>query len=130
AAERWSVDGDKLRLEGPGAEPLVFERQEDEERPEVPGLIGPTWVLRTLPGAQLPEDRQVTIEFRKDDAGGESICNIFGGEYELDGDRLTFGRMSTTARACADPADQAADGLFFNRLGTTIRWEVADRQLL
>jgi putative lipoprotein len=37
--------------------------------------------------------------------GGYGGCNRLVGEYELEGDRLTFGKAATTMRACIDGMD-------------------------
>lgn len=49
------------------------------------------------------------------EVSGYAGCNQFFGTYELTGDRITFGPLASTRRACAGPQG-AAETDFFNLL--------------
>lgn len=93
-----------LELRGHGdviAEPLV-----DAPPPSdavVSDLAGTTWVLQELGGATLVDD-EPTVTFGGDGTvSGSAGCNTFNGTYVLDGATITFGPLTTTKMACADP---------------------------
>ena len=70
-------------------------------------LASTQWRLTSfgLPGAEAPvvEGDEVTLEFGPDGrAGGSSGCNSYGGDYRVQNDRVTFGQIVSTKRACAD----------------------------
>jgi heat shock protein HslJ len=43
-----------------------------------------------------------TLELDGDRLGGDTGCNSFGGDYEVDGDRLRMGRIEQTLIGCED----------------------------
>jgi heat shock protein HslJ len=60
-------------------------------------------------------------------AGGSGGCNRFSGGYELIGERLRLGRMTSTLMACAEGMETER-GLWL-ALGEVRRWRITDRQL-
>jgi len=67
-----------------------------------------TWTLTSYgpEGATTPvvPDSQASIAFKDDGTvTGSSGCNGFGGEYQVDGDQITFNSLASTLMACADP---------------------------
>jgi heat shock protein HslJ len=72
-------------------------------------LAGRSWVLVSLTGHELSAiaglKRPVNLVFRDDgNVAGSFGCNGFGGTYSLDGERLVFGALAATMRACPQPA--------------------------
>jgi heat shock protein HslJ len=70
-------------------------------------LANTSWKLESLgdpgaPTAALP-DAAVTLTFdgAKEAIGGNSGCNSYGGTYQVDGAKLTFGQIVGTLMACA-----------------------------
>lgn len=90
------------------------------------------WKLVSL-GADpvLPVERQreahlvlAATETRVSGSGG---CNRITGSFELDGDRLSFGRMAGTMMAC--PSGMDVEQRFLKTLGQVARWRVDGKRL-
>ncbi len=65
-------------------------------------LAGSEWLLRDLAGE--PAQAEAWIRFEQDGAAlGNSGCNRFNGSYEAPPDRLSFGPIAMTRRACPGP---------------------------
>jgi heat shock protein HslJ len=45
----------------------------------------------------------VTAQFQSTNVSGIAGCNNYNGSYQLDGNKLTFGALAVTQKACADP---------------------------
>lgn len=104
ATTRYRLDDDRLTLEDEqGAELAVFETLAAAE------LTGSTWnALSYNNGAQgvvsVLADAPITAMFTEDGQySGNSGCNDYSGDYELDGDTLTLGPFIITERACDQP---------------------------
>lgn len=69
-------------------------------------LVGPLWVLDSLPGvASIAGNggRMPDLRFGADgNAGGFSGCNSMGGPYAIAGDSLDFGPLAMTMMACEE----------------------------
>ena len=66
-----------------------------------PTLAGTAWKVTKIGGAETLADRQPTLKFADGQAGGNSGCNHFGGEYTQNGAELTFGELAQTAMLCS-----------------------------
>lgn len=65
-------------------------------------LAGSEWLLRDLAGE--PAQAEAWIRFEQDGTAlGNSGCNRFNGSYEAPPDRLSFGPIAMTRRACLGP---------------------------
>ena len=89
-------------------------------------LTGTTWQLVAFgpPTATLPviPESIVTVEFNTDgEIGGSGGCNTYGGQYEIEGDRLTVGELISTLRACLD------EGITEQEMGYLEALQLADR---
>lgn len=74
-------------------------------------LHGSYWKLMRLddiPTSAATKQREAHLIFAADTlrVAGSSGCNRVTGSFELDGDRLRFGRMASTMMACVDGMDQ------------------------
>ena len=72
----------------------------------IPGteeLAGTSWNLTEINGQAPIADRPVTIQFDDKQANGTSGCNSYGGEYTIDGNKITFSNVFMTEMACMDP---------------------------
>jgi len=65
-----------------------------------------------------PSDKRVS---------GSGGCNRFTGGYELEGDRLSFGRMAATMMACADAMD--TEKAFLSALQQAARARIKEQHL-
>lgn len=99
-----------------------------------PPLEGTAWVLKAYgdpadletPLAEHP----VTMTFEKSTrkVSGSTGLNSYGGDYALDGDKVTFTQMIQTL--LAGPADVMAQETAFNGVLRSVRtWQIADAEL-
>lgn len=83
---------------------------------------GTTW----SPGASAsPSLRLDPVQAR---FSGHAGCNRISGSFELDGERLVFGPMASTRRACVP--DDGAEERFLKTLSEVRRWRIDSGALL
>jgi len=71
------------------------------------------------PTPAVPET-DTSLTFHKDGkVSGNVGCNSFGGDYKISGDTITFGAISSTLMACADPLMEQESAVFNVLEGTT-----------
>ncbi len=79
------------------------------------GLIGSSWTLTSGTGPEGPvpivPDWPITLTFDVDTLGGTAACNGYGGEYSIDGDRISLGGLGHTDMGC-DGAVMASQSAF------------------
>lgn len=94
-------------------------------------LDGPRWELVELEGKPLPTGLTDTprLEFAPDPrrVTGSGGCNLLSGEYERDGERLSFKPLASTRRACPDGMD--TETAFHAALAKVRSFRIAGRQL-
>lgn len=101
----------------------------DPDRP----LLGTRWVadgfLDGDSASSLATDSPAEITFDGDTgtASGTDGCNSFSAEFELDGDELRFGSVSTTDRAC--PGTEDYQGHFHAILVSRVTVEITAARL-
>ena len=66
-------------------------------------LDGRTFLSTTIAGRSLVPGSQVRLSFEDGRIGANAGCNSMGGQYAVDGGRLTVGALATTEMGC-DPA--------------------------
>lgn len=94
-------------------------------------LVGPLWVLQSLPGT--PDvagngGRKPDLRFSADgNAGGFSGCNSMGGPYVVSGDSLRLGPLAMTMMACTDGME--VERAYASALERVIRFERRDSTL-
>lgn len=59
---------------------------------------------------------QVTLVFEEEQAGGHGSCNYYGGGYTLDGDRLSFDEIASTAMDCPGDVIMAQEAAYLELL--------------
>lgn len=80
------------------------------------------------PNAQGPvlEGSTITLQLGGDARiTGSGGCNTYGGAYEVQGDRIVFGQLISTMRACADEAFTRQEKRYFEALGSAGSYELA-----
>jgi heat shock protein HslJ len=102
------LDGDELTLRLDTTVITFLDRRVVE--PDLP-LVGTEWVLDSiLSGAvvsSVPAGVAARLRFGADgQVTVETGCNSGGGPYRIDGDRLVFGDLVLTKRACVGPEGQ------------------------
>jgi heat shock protein HslJ len=75
---------------------------------EQPNLEGVTWELTAINGNPPIEGTQPTLQFENGQVSGNASCNSFGGEYQIEGDKIGFGALYNTEMFCMEP-DGAMD---------------------
>ncbi len=90
-------------------------------------LFGVTWIAEDIDGAGVIDNAQSTITFALDGAvTGSGGCNNFTGAATVDGDRIEFGPMAATQKACI-PALSDQEQKFFNALAKAHVFEIDER---
>lgn len=88
-----------------------------------------TWKLVSYgdpanPTPAAPEVDTYVIFGEDGTISGNVGCNDFGGDYEVDGDKITFGSISSTLMMCADPAIADQESAVLNTLTETVTFVI------
>ena len=76
----------------------LFERE--------PDLEGTSWSLVEVNGEPIVDGTNPSLVFEADRAGGNGSCNSFGGGYNVENGKLTFGPIASTLMYCEGFMDQ------------------------
>ncbi len=93
-------------------------------------LQGTAWVISSITDFQLEEtDRQATLSFSdtSNRFGGYSGCNMFGGTFETEGNKLSFSQVMGTKRACMP--GMKTESAVFKLLEATNSYVITDGKL-
>ena len=71
--------------------------------PSGASLEGRTFLSTGIQGADLVPDTQVRLTFAAGNLSAQAGCNIMGGTYTIDGDRLRTTQLSMTEMGCDEP---------------------------
>src|SRR5678816_4180119 len=98
-------------------------------------LAGTQWRLDSFGrvGDKKPvvEGTSITIQFGSDSrASGSSGCNSYSGTYNTEGERLSFGQMISTMRACVEPKANEQEQKYMAALRAITRFKFSDSQLV
>lgn len=96
---------------------------------EPDALAGSEWLLVSFGpvGAEEPvvAGSEITLSFvTGGQAGGSGGCNSYGGSYQVDGSKVTFGEIVSTLMACADEAVNEQEGRYLAALGAATSFEM------
>jgi heat shock protein HslJ len=112
---RYSVAGDRLTLTPASGEPLVFVAEAqtldgdwNNGRDAVVGLAG---------------DAPITLSFKGGAVSGHAGCNTFRGAYTGDRQRVKFGALASTRKACPDPI-MKQEREFLAALESAVKWAI------
>jgi putative lipoprotein len=117
----WSLEldlsqvapGTKGRIVAFNMNPATGQRQGEtgidvtfgQEMVEAPSTLeGPLWLLTQINGRQPLEGVNVYVTFENGKVSGSAGCNTFNGSYTSDASTVQIGPLSTTRKACAEPA--------------------------
>jgi heat shock protein HslJ len=67
-------------------------------------ITGRDWSLVSMHGKEALAGTKVTLKLENEHAGGSAGCNSYGGQYTLQGTKLSFQDTAQTLMACMDPA--------------------------
>ncbi|MNM64729.1 META domain protein [compost metagenome] len=99
-------------LLGCAAEPMKLEQER-------------SYVLEWIGERPLMDYSHLTLTLATDGrAYGNAGCNHWFAPYQLDGDKLTFGKVGSTRKLCA-PALMEQEKRFLQALETVQRWDIS-----
>ena len=136
-ARTFDVRGDNLRLyDRRGRVLLRFtksERGDNSGGNDAARLDDRKWVLEQIKGRQtfvpLPY-AFINFDAQRRSAGGDSSCNVFGGEYTVTGDRINIRNIVSTMRACVeDSSKMSTERDMLDGLRTANRFEISGNRL-
>jgi heat shock protein HslJ len=94
-------------------------------------LLMGTWELVSYgdPANPIPAaadtDADTSVIFGEDGRiSGNAGCNDFGRDHKVDGDKITFGTISSTLMMCADPAIGDQETTVLNKLTEMVTFAV------
>lgn len=97
------------------------------------GLENTAWNLVAFgaPGAETPvvEGAMITLLLAAGQAGGFGSCNSYGGTYQVDGNNISFGEITSTLVACANDDLTQQEQRYFEALEAASSYELDGDQL-
>jgi heat shock protein HslJ len=102
-----------------------------------PPLAGTEWELEAYGQhdrlTSVVTGTRVTLNFAADSAsvGGSAGCNIYGGDVEVDGNKLTISNLFQTEMYCLNPPGVwEQEVAFLHLLGTVLSYSIDDGRLV
>lgn len=90
-------------------------------------IIGGNWRAVEIRGAAVSPDVDSTLSIGADRrAGGRGGCNSYFVQAELRGARITFAEIAATRMACLSDVATTQETAFFEAIGATRAWRLAD----
>ena len=114
----------------------VRQIEPDEEPSYVPdrlNLEDRRWVLKSIAGSVIPKVEQeafVVFDPVKNSAGGDTSCNVFGGSYSAEGNKLRITETISTMRACIEDQRMDIERGFLDGLRNADRYEIRTDELM
>ncbi len=99
----------------------------DGENSNTVKLEDKKWILTMIAGKLLPKIETVPFlifDKQKQSAGGDSGCNVFGGSYKTEGDKISIIEIISTQRACIEDERMNIEREFFDNLQKAKRFEI------
>lgn len=97
------------------------------------GLENTNWTLVSFgsPGAEQPlvEGSAITLMLAGGQAGGSGGCNSYGGTYQVNGNNISFGQITSTLMACQDERITEQEQLYFAALESASQYQIEGDQL-
>jgi copper homeostasis protein (lipoprotein) len=90
-----------------------------------PPLRGTTWTLAAPGDARQPF---IVLDATQMRLSGQAQCNRLMGAFTLEGDKLAFGQVASTRRACFP--DDGSEQRFLQALSEVKRWRIEGGELL
>jgi heat shock protein HslJ len=92
-------------------------------------LNGTTWELYSMGQYSPIPGSRITLQFEDGQVSGNGGCNSYGGEYQVNGDKIEIGMLMSTLMACVDPAMMEQETIFMGVLGNAQSFDIVDGQL-
>lgn len=131
---RFERTGNNLSLYARNRLVLKFKgaaKSSDEDN-SVVRLENRKWILESIKNRRLPKMEMIPfINFDKSkmSAGGNTGCNVFGGNYSVTRDRVAITNIISTMRACIEDERMGVEREFKNALENANRFEIAGGKL-
>lgn len=96
------------------------------------GLEDRKWVLESIGNRKTfapIKGAFINFDARKGSAGGNSGCNVFGGEYTATGSKIAIKEIVSTMRACIEDDRMTIEREFFDGLRAANRYEIRNGRL-
>lgn len=133
-ATRLRKRGANLRLYTGNRLVARFRAGKVSETPQSGGdLTSMKWMLRSIDGKPIRLNKHapfLNFDAEKKSAGGNSGCNLFGGNYEVEGSSIKFSQMISTMRACEFENRMTIERDFLEGLQNADRYEIKNGKLL
>lgn len=133
-ADRIKQEGAALLLFSGKKSVLVFRKSRSIERePVTMDLSSRKWILKRISGTSVDlggNSPFLNFDPAKGTSGGNTGCNVFGGNYEALGSKIKFSQMISTMRACEFENRMTIERQFLDGLQKTDRFEVKEGRLL
>ena len=131
-ATRYSQTNGTLRLMDRRGRTVLRLTRVRNEQPTLGRLQDRKWVLEQIKGRQtfvpLPY-AFVNFDAQKGSAGGNSGCNVFGGNYKASGSSITISNIISTMRACIEDDKMAVERDMLDGLRVARRFDIRDGRL-
>jgi heat shock protein HslJ len=129
AATRYSISRGKLRIYAGKREVLEFEKLLPSVLLMTTVLAQKKWFLDGQTDLKSKDAAFIVFDEKKGSAGGNTGCNVFGGSYKAQGDKLSITDVISTMRACVEDVRMDTERTFLEGLRKTTRFEMRDDQL-
>ena len=90
------------------------------------------WVLEAIKNRNLPKIETlpfINFDKAKNSAGGNTGCNVFGGNYSVTRDTIVITNIISTMRACIEDERMNVEREFKNGLQNANRFEIVGKKL-
>ena len=89
-------------------------------------LEGTRWTLTAFNKNRPLDGNEPTISFEDGQVGGTTGCNSYGGGYEVDGEKLSFGAMFMTEMWCEGEDLMDQESTHLELLGQAESFQIVD----
>jgi heat shock protein HslJ len=118
----YTLDGDDLAATNAAGETLRFQREPP------PQLAGVNWKVTSFNNGRqavvgVLGESSLTLSFEDGKVSGSAGCNNFHGSYSTEGNKVAFGPLATTRRACGEALMTQESG-FLAALASAVTWSI------
>jgi heat shock protein HslJ len=98
----------------------------DQPADQTVSLDGTSWKLTVFNKNRPVAGSEPTLSFEDGQVSGTAGCNHYGGSYEVDGDKLSFGTMFMTEMWCEAEGVMDVESAYLELLGQAESYQVVD----
>lgn len=93
--------------------------------PDSAKILNTLWVLEDIQNQGVIDRSHLTLQISPDGrASGDGGCNRFSGTVVVSGDKITFGTLMVTMRACVAEAMQMQEQKYTAAFESVRRWRI------